>query len=137
MAWQMSGGPAWATAAKHNTAAISAMANRGERICWGVMDFLISFRIVSTFRRLDVHKRRAVNSRTVKSLLAQLTWRLVAAETSRARRCARARRRRSRGNSTKRRASAGRGGGCRCELRLQAAGRVQLDGRKHGADLCR
>jgi len=41
-------------------------------------------------RRLDVHKRRAVNSRTVKSLLAQLTWRLVPLRTSRARRCARA-----------------------------------------------
>src|SRR6267378_3156218 len=61
MVWQMSGGPAWATAAEHRTVAISAMANRGERICWDVMDFLVSFRIVSTYMRQDVQKRGAVN----------------------------------------------------------------------------
>src|SRR6266478_549785 len=62
MAWQMSGGPARATAAKHSSAAISAMANRGERISWDVMDFLVSFRIVSTLRRQDALKGRAVNN---------------------------------------------------------------------------
>src|SRR6266478_10121458 len=62
MAWQMSGGPARATAAKHSSAAISAMANRGERISWDVMDFLVSFRIVSTLRKQDALKGRAVNN---------------------------------------------------------------------------
>src|SRR6266571_1248590 len=39
MVWQMRGGPAWATLAKHSTAAASAIANRGERICRGVIGF--------------------------------------------------------------------------------------------------
>jgi hypothetical protein len=65
MVWQMSGGPACATFAKHNTAATRTMANRGERICWSFMDFLISFRIVSTFRRQDAVSRTAVNNITL------------------------------------------------------------------------
>src|ERR1700730_8827285 len=61
MGWQMSGGPACATAARHSTAAISARENLGERICLHVMDFLISFRIVSAFGRLDASNDKAVN----------------------------------------------------------------------------
>src|SRR6266581_4764355 len=39
MVWQMRGGPACATLAKHSTAVASAIANLGERICRGVIGF--------------------------------------------------------------------------------------------------
>src|SRR5712664_1339281 len=38
------------------------MANRGERICWSFMDFLVSFGIVSTYRRQDGNMETAVNN---------------------------------------------------------------------------
>src|SRR5260370_41686545 len=58
----MRGGPACAVVAIPNEATKSATANRGERMWWRVMNCRTSLRDVSTFRRQDGRKQKAVNN---------------------------------------------------------------------------
>src|SRR5437016_5603108 len=57
----MSGGPAWATVASNRDVATIAMAKRSEGIIERVIDFQVSSRIVSNFRRQDARCGKDVN----------------------------------------------------------------------------